>query len=84
MADTSLSLALVLQVLDPKIISKFGQLSAAEQQSLFDFLCLSRSALERAYREAAVHNRAIAGVPLDRFLRRCQQVGLTLFEIEAS
>lgn len=84
MADPSLSLELAALVLDPKIVDKFGALSAADQQSLFDFLCLPRSALERAYREAAVLSPAVAGVSLDRFLRRCQEVGLRLFEIEAS
>lgn len=84
MADTSLSLALALLVLDPKIAEKYRELSAADQQSLFDFLCLSRGALWRAYREAAVLSPAVARVSLDRFLRRCQEVGLTLFEIEAS
>jgi len=84
MADTSLSLKLVKLVLDPKITAKFGELSAAEQQSLFDFLCLSRGALWCAYQEAAALDRAVAGVPHDRFIRRCQQVGLTLFKIETS
>ena len=84
MADSSLSLALVALVLDAKLTQKFGELSAAQQQSLFDFLCLPRSALERAYREAALLNPTIASVPLDRFVRRCQEVGLRLFEIEAS
>lgn len=80
----SLSLSLVELVLDPKLAQKFGELSAAEQQSLFDFLCLSRGALERAYREAAALNPSVGTVPLDRFLRRCQEVGLRFFEIEAS
>jgi hypothetical protein len=84
MEDASLSLALVALVLDPKIVEKYGQLSAAQQQSLFDFLCLSRGALWRAYREAATLSPAVARVSLERFLRRCQEVGLTLFEIEAS
>jgi hypothetical protein len=82
--NSSLSLALAALVLDPKVTEKYGALSAAEQQSLFDFLCLSRSALGRAYREAAALNPAVARVPLDRFLRRCQEVGLRLFEIEGS
>lgn len=84
MTDASLSLALAVLVLDPKIGEKYGDLSAAQQQSLFDFLCLSRGALERAYREAAALSPAVARTPLDRFLRRCQEVGLRLFEIEAS
>jgi hypothetical protein len=84
MADAPLSLALVELVLDPKVVEKYGRLSAAEQQSLFDFLCLSRGALWRAHREAAALSPAVARVSLDRFLRRCQEVGLTLFEIEAS
>jgi len=84
MADASLSLALALLVLDPKIADKYRELNAAQQQSLFDFLCMSRGALERAYREAAMLSPAVARIPLDRFLRRCQEVGLRLFEIEAS
>lgn len=84
MAEASLSLALVSLVLDPKIAEKYGQLSAAEQQSLFDFLCLWRSALLRSYQEAAVLNPTIARVSFSRFVRRCQEVGLRFFEIEAS
>ena len=84
MTESSLSLELVELVLDPKAADKFLALNAAQQQSLFDFLCLSRSALGRAYREAAALNPAVARVPLDRFLRRCQEVGLRLFEIEGS
>lgn len=84
MNESSLSLALVTLVLDPKIAEKYGDLSAAEQQSLFDFLCLSRSALLRSYREAALLNPTLARVSFSRFLRRCQEVGLTFFEIEAS
>lgn len=84
MDDTPLSLTLVELVLDPKIADKYAKLSAAAQQSLFDFLCLKRGALERAYREAAASNPAVARVSLDRFLRRCQEVGLRFFEIEAS
>jgi hypothetical protein len=84
MADTALSLALVKLVLDPKVAEKFGGLSAAEQQSFFDFLCLKRAALSRAYREAAVLDPVVAYTTLERFLRRCQEVGLRLFEIEAT
>ena len=84
MSESSLSLALVQLVLDPKLAEKYPALSAAQQQSLFDFLCLKRSALERAYREAASLDPAVARVSLDRFLRRCQEVGLRFFEIEAS
>lgn len=84
MVQASLSLALVLLVLDPKIAEKYRALSAAEQQSLFDFLCLSRGPLSRAYREAAALSPAVARVTLERFLRRCQEVGVRLFEIEGS
>jgi hypothetical protein len=84
MTNSTLSLALVTLVLDPKIAEKYGDLSAAEQQSLFDFLCLWRSALLRSYSEAATLNPTVARVSFSRFLRRCQEVGLRFFEIEAS
>lgn len=84
MANSSLSLALVTLVLDPKIGDRYGELSAADKQSLFDFLCLWRSALLRSYQEAALLNPTVARVSFSRFLRRCQEVGLRFFEIEAS